>query len=284
MIIISKMKKCLILIFCINIIFLQNVNASNNMKSDDFENSSELLEAINAYEKLIQKYPNKKELHYNLGNINYLYGDFESSIENYTNALGGQNNKEKAYALYNLGNIFYEKEAFEESIDLYKAALKLSPYDKDAQHNLELSKIMLQKQRQQKKQNNDQKNKDDSQENNDENNEEQNNEEQNNDESDEAKNNVNNDKKEDQGEKSNALKNNKSQSENDREESMSEGKEKNVEDEMSSDSMKTSNEDIEKKIGKQEAEAILNALKADESNMKVKKYKSIGRLKVEKDW
>ena len=65
---------------------------------------------------------------------------------------------------------------------------------------------------------------------------------------------------------------------------MSEGKEKNVEDEMSSDSMKTSNEDIEKKIGKQEAEAILNALKADESNMKVKKYKSIGRLKVEKDW
>ena len=279
MIIISKMKKCFILLFCINIIFLQNVNASVNMNSDDFENPSELLEAINAYEKLIQKYPNKKELHYNLGNINYLYGDLESSIKNYTNALDGQNNKEKAHALYNLGNIFYEKEAFEESIDLYKQALKLSPYDKDAQHNLELSKMMLQKKTQQQKQNNDKKNKDDSQKNNDENSEEQND-----DGSDEGENNVNNDKKEDQGEKSNSLKNNNSQSESDREENMLKEKENSLEDEMSSDSMKTFNEDFEKKIGKQEAEAILNALKANEANMKIKKYKSIGRLKVEKDW
>ena len=80
------------------------------------------------------------------------------TIQEAINALDGQDNKEKAHALYNLGNMFYEKEAFEESIDLYKKALKLSPHDKDAQHNLELSKIMLQKQRQQKKQNNDKKN------------------------------------------------------------------------------------------------------------------------------
>ena len=41
---------------------------------------------------------------------------------------------------------------------------------------------------------------------------------------------------------------------------------------------------FEKKIGKQEAEAILNALKANAANMKNKKYKAVGRLKVEKDW
>ena len=39
-----------------------------------------------------------------------------------------------------------------------------------------------------------------------------------------------------------------------------------------------------KKLGKQEAEAILNALKANAENLKQKKYKAKGRVKLEKDW
>ena len=42
--------------------------------------------------------------------------------------------------------------------------------------------------------------------------------------------------------------------------------------------------DEEKKLGKQEAEAILNALKANENNVKNKKYKAMGYRKLEKDW
>ena len=33
-----------------------------------------------------------------------------------------------------------------------------------------------------------------------------------------------------------------------------------------------------------EAEAILNALKADESNLKPRKYKAFRQIKLEKDW
>ena len=40
----------------------------------------------------------------------------------------------------------------------------------------------------------------------------------------------------------------------------------------------------EEQLGREEAEAILNALKADNSNLKPRKYKAIGRVKLEKDW
>ena len=41
---------------------------------------------------------------------------------------------------------------------------------------------------------------------------------------------------------------------------------------------------MEKQLGKEEAEAILNVLKANESNLKQKKYQVTGRIKLEKDW
>jgi len=40
----------------------------------------------------------------------------------------------------------------------------------------------------------------------------------------------------------------------------------------------------EKQLGKEEAEAILNAMKADANNLKPRKYKAKGLIKLEKDW
>ena len=40
----------------------------------------------------------------------------------------------------------------------------------------------------------------------------------------------------------------------------------------------------EKLLGKEEAEAILDALQADESNLRPRKYKAVRRIKLEKDW
>jgi len=55
-------------------------------------------------------------------------------------------------------------------------------------------------------------------------------------------------------------------------------------DEKEKDQIQQSKLQKEKELGKEEAEAILNALKANESNMKKKIYKSIGRINLEKDW
>ena len=38
--------------------------------------------ALKEYEELIRKYPDKKELYYNLGNLNYLNGDSEVALQN----------------------------------------------------------------------------------------------------------------------------------------------------------------------------------------------------------
>jgi len=40
----------------------------------------------------------------------------------------------------------------------------------------------------------------------------------------------------------------------------------------------------EERIGRREAEAILNALKANEKNMLKRRYRAEGKIKVEKDW
>ena len=45
------------------------------------------------------------------------------------------------------------------------------------------------------------------------------------------------------------------------------------------DSMK-----IEEKLGREEAEAILNSLKADGSNLRKRQYKVAKKVKREKDW
>ena len=44
-------------------------------------------QALKEYEALIKKYPDKKELYYNLGNLNYLSGDTEAALQNYKNSL-----------------------------------------------------------------------------------------------------------------------------------------------------------------------------------------------------
>ena len=49
--------------------------------------NDDLREVIRKYELLVEKYPDKKELFYNLGNLNYFAGDKDAAIQNYKNSL-----------------------------------------------------------------------------------------------------------------------------------------------------------------------------------------------------
>ena len=70
------------------------------------EISPEYKSALKEYEKLIRKYPDKKELFYNLGNLNYRGGDLESALHHYRNALSNEDPEKKAHSLYNMGNAY----------------------------------------------------------------------------------------------------------------------------------------------------------------------------------
>ena len=132
---------------------LPNQNQLQNQVGKDIKPNPEYEKALQEYKALINKYPDKKELFYNLGNLNYLGGDSESALQNYKNSLMDSDPDTKADALYNLGNTFYQMGEFQNSVDFFKEALKLDPDDDDIRYNYEFSKRMLDQQPPQEKQN-----------------------------------------------------------------------------------------------------------------------------------
>ena len=79
-------------------------NLSPGVEGEEPEINTEHEKTLQAYKKLIKKYPDKKELYYNMGNLNYLRGDTESALKNYRNSLIDADPKSKANTLYNMGN------------------------------------------------------------------------------------------------------------------------------------------------------------------------------------
>jgi len=236
--------------------------------------------AVQEYKALIKKYPDKKELFYNLGNLNYLSGDSESALQNYKNSLIDSQPDIKADALYNMGNTFYQMGDLQNSVDFFKEALKLDPADEDIRYNYELSKRILEQQPPQEKQDKNQDNEEGDQK------EEQNQDSQQSQEGDEQEqDSKGSEKGENEGEKD-------QQQSEDGEEKLEEGPEQSQSqegEEKNEEAQKQKTEsqiqaEKEKQLGKEEAEAILNAMKADENNLKPRKYKAKGLIKLEKDW
>ena len=129
----------------------QSLNKIKQIKEDVSEVKRNKI--IKEYKDLINKYPDKKELQYNLGNINFLNGQLDSAIYNYNHAIENKDENRKAHALYNLGNAHFEKGDIEKSIHFYKNALKYLPNDSDIRYNYELNKIILEQQSSEQKQN-----------------------------------------------------------------------------------------------------------------------------------
>ena len=110
-------------------------------------NSEDIYESINQYNNLIEKYPDKKKLNYNLGNLYYSLEDYENAAIEYNKALSGSVlDTLSANALYNLGNINFINKEYNVSKNYFKESLKLNPNDYDAKYNYELSNRLLEQQ------------------------------------------------------------------------------------------------------------------------------------------
>ncbi len=254
-----------------------------DLKSKEPEINTGYEKLLQEYGELVNKYPDKKELYYNLGNLNYLSGDTESALQNYRNSLIDADPKSRANTLYNIGNTYYQMGDLQKSVELFKEALTLAPDDEDIRYNYELSKRMLELQPPQENQDQ----KQDGEEGNDEQKQDQQNQqsqkgdEQNqNSESGEER---DKEDSEDQQKSENGDENEEKIEEQEQSQSQ-EGDEKNEQEQNTQQSESQTRAEKEKQLGKEEAEAILNALKADEKNLKPRKYKAVGRIKLEKDW
>lgn len=223
-----------------------------------------LLKKIDQYEKLIEKYPDNSDLHYNLGNLKYLAGYHEEAINEYRKNLSTLDEQKKSHALYNIGNSYFSQGKYQESADFYKKAMQANPNDEDMKINYELTRRMLQQQQQEQQQ------------------------------SRQSDNDKNEDKEEQQQEQQEQE---KQQSENQDGEKKESGEEQEAQENQQEPEQKPGDEQSqkeeqqrlkemseEKQLAKEEAEAILNALKANQENLMKKKYVAKNRPKLEKDW
>ena len=242
----------------------------------EFIPNPEYEKALMDYKELINKYPDKKELYFNLGNLNYLSGDSESALQNYKNSLINSDPNTKADALYNMGNTYYQMGDLQNSVDFFKEALSLNPNDEDIRYNYELSKRMLEQHPPQENQDgnesDDQKNQDQESQQSQKGNE---NDQDKNSENSEKGDNKNEQKQSEDGEK-NVDEGQEQTQEQDEKKKNEEAQKHKTESQIQAEK--------EKQLGKEEAEAILNALKADANNLKPRKYKAKGLIKLEKDW
>ena len=124
-------------------------DANEAFENEDYE------EALDAYEGIRADSPQRRELDYNIGNIQYRLDDYEKALEDleaadapvYTDDDDSKDLYEKTQ--FNLGNASFQLEEYEQAIEQYKKVLKENPDDWNAKHNLELALRQFQEQQQQ---------------------------------------------------------------------------------------------------------------------------------------
>lgn len=208
-----------------------------------------------AYKKALEKKNNFPEAVFNLGDAIYKQKRYDDAIAQFELAAKTfKDPKQKAQAYHNLGNAQLDKEEYEKAVDAYKQALKLNPEDRDTRYNLAYANAKLRQQQQQNQQNKNNKN--------------------NKDNKDQNKDNKDQDQKDQQGKGDKDKKDNKDQKDKDQQ-----GK---------GDKDKPQPKPgQEPKLSKEQAEKLLEALKAEEQKTQDKMQKKTAKpvdVQIEKDW
>ena len=131
--------------------------ARKNYEQGQFKN------ALNEYERLLERKPENPPLHYNAGNAAFQAGRFDAASDHFSAALATPDLKLQQKGYYNRGNSQFRQgeevedgtkkmELWKKSLNDFETALKLDPNDADARQNAETvaRKIEELKQQQQK--------------------------------------------------------------------------------------------------------------------------------------
>ena len=211
-----------------------------------------------SYKKALEIKNNFPEATFNLGDAMYKQGRFDDAAKQFQLAAKLLTDTiMKARSYHNLGNCSLEKKEYEEAVKAYKQALKLNPHDRDTKYNLAYANAKLKdnSQNQQNKKDQNKQNKD---------------------------NKDNKDDKKDQNKKDQDKKDGKDGQDK---------KDQDKKDPKDKDSQGDKKDQQNKKGGgtmtKEQAEKLLEALKAEEQKTQEKMQKKTAKpqdVKVEKDW
>ena len=118
--------------------YIDAVNKGNEAyKNKDYKT------ALEQYHVAEPDIPSSPELDYNIAGALYQQGGYEEAIEKYEKALNTDDINVEARAQFNLGNTYYKTKDYVKAIESYTESLKLNPDDMDAKFNLELARKML---------------------------------------------------------------------------------------------------------------------------------------------
>jgi Ca-activated chloride channel homolog len=209
--------------------------------------------ALELYNQAVPDLPVSPELDYNIGGALHGTGDFDNAIKHYQAAIKSTDVNLEAQAQYNLGNTYYRKKDYQHAIESYQESLKLNPTDMDSKFNLELARKMLKEQM--KPQQDQQKDKQDQQK-----------QEQ--------------DKKDQQNQQNQQNK----QDQQNKDQQQDQDKQNQQQDQQKQQNQQNQ-QNQSKKMSKEDAARILNALKDDEQDLqkKVKRENAKGDY-IGKDW
>jgi tetratricopeptide (TPR) repeat protein len=122
--------------------------ASKNREGNKLFSENKYAEAEKAYLDAQAKSPGKPEVIYNYGNSLIKQNKLDQGIQALHQSMSQGNSEIKTRSWYNTGNALFSKGSFQDAAQAYIQALKLNPSDKDAKHNLELSLMKLNQQKQ----------------------------------------------------------------------------------------------------------------------------------------
>jgi tetratricopeptide (TPR) repeat protein len=210
-------------------------------------NASDYKKALEYYHKAETQIPESPALDYNLAGALYHRGNYEETVERYQRALNTTDPNLEAQTQYNLGNTYYRMQDYPKAIESFQEALKSNPDDMDAKFNLELARKMLKEHaKPEQQQNQDQQQQQEQKE----------------------------QDQQSQGDEEQEQEQQDSQQQQDQQNQQDQNKEQ-----------KQQSKPDEKKMSKEDAERILNALRDDEQDIqdKIKRQVALGTYKG-KDW
>ena len=233
-------------------------------KGIDHYNNNEFEKARQYYESILMDRNDDPAANFGLGSTAFQQQDYAAAMKGFETALGTDNDKLKSSAYYNMANILAQNERLEESLAFFRKSLELNPSDLDAKINYELIKFQLQQQQQQ--QNQDQN--------------------QNQDENDKDDEQSGDQKKQDQQKDKQQQEQNAKNDSSDEEESeqQSNQNEDQQEDQTQQQQQDIAENEKQESQDKQNAAAILDALKKDEKINKKQQMSRAKKRKLEKDW
>ena len=230
-------------------------------KGIDHYNNNEFEKARQYYESILIDRNDDPAANFGLGSTAFQQQDYAAAMKGFEIALGTDNDKLKSSAYYNMANILAQNQRLDESLAFFRKSLELNPSDLDGKINYELIKFQLQQQQNQdQNQNQDENNKDDEQS------------------GDKKK----QDQQKDKQQQEQNAQNDSSDEQNS--EQQSNQNEDQQEDQTQQQQQDIAENDKQESQDKQNAAAILDALKKDEKINKKQQMSRAKKRKLEKDW